>query len=182
MALSAIWGCTKSWTAFGEVWELSLGKESSNQLRLDDLKYLEPWNLHASARCPPCTTTDFGWDPTRIDTFRPRSTIRSYLKPPRVDSTGKQIECPVDKCWLHLPPLAWFGVELKRKVGTGWDLQSGQLLDTCLFFFVSSPKDDMSTWKILEPGMELQTSTTTRPNLRSWDLTSCVHDCRNVRK
>ncbi|CAK8989335.1 unnamed protein product [Durusdinium trenchii] len=26
----------------------------------------------------------------------------SYLKPPRVDSTGKQIECPVDKCWLHL--------------------------------------------------------------------------------
>lgn len=26
----------------------------------------------------------------------------SYLKPPRVDSTGKQIECPPDKCWLHL--------------------------------------------------------------------------------
>jgi len=26
----------------------------------------------------------------------------SYLKPPRVDSTGKQIDCPPDKCWLHL--------------------------------------------------------------------------------
>ena len=30
--------------------------------------------------------------------------IRSYLKPPRVDSTGKQIDCPPDKCWLHLSP------------------------------------------------------------------------------
>ncbi|CAE7329343.1 VPS10, partial [Symbiodinium sp. CCMP2592] len=28
--------------------------------------------------------------------------VWSYLKPPRVDSTGKQIDCPPDKCWLHL--------------------------------------------------------------------------------
>jgi len=26
----------------------------------------------------------------------------SYLKPPRVDSVGKKIDCPADKCWLHL--------------------------------------------------------------------------------
>mmetsp|Transcript_55401 Transcript_55401/g.129702 ORF Transcript_55401/g.129702 Transcript_55401/m.129702 type:complete len:849 (-) Transcript_55401:182-2728(-) len=28
--------------------------------------------------------------------------VWSYLKPPRVDSVGKQIECPPDRCWLHL--------------------------------------------------------------------------------
>eukprot|EP00931_Biecheleriopsis_adriatica_P073112 TRINITY_DN47467_c0_g1_i1.p1 TRINITY_DN47467_c0_g1~~TRINITY_DN47467_c0_g1_i1.p1 ORF type:complete len:878 (+),score=188.59 TRINITY_DN47467_c0_g1_i1:85-2718(+) len=28
--------------------------------------------------------------------------VWSYLKPPRVDSLGKPIECPPDKCWLHL--------------------------------------------------------------------------------
>jgi len=26
----------------------------------------------------------------------------SYLKPPKVDSVGKKIDCPPDKCWLHL--------------------------------------------------------------------------------
>lgn len=26
----------------------------------------------------------------------------SYLKPPTVDSLGKPLDCPVDKCWLHL--------------------------------------------------------------------------------
>jgi hypothetical protein len=26
----------------------------------------------------------------------------SYLKPPRVDSLGKKIDCPPEKCWLHL--------------------------------------------------------------------------------
>uniref|UniRef100_A0A7S0AB98 VPS10 domain-containing protein n=1 Tax=Pyrodinium bahamense TaxID=73915 RepID=A0A7S0AB98_9DINO len=28
--------------------------------------------------------------------------VWSYLKPPKVDSTGKQVECPQDRCWLHL--------------------------------------------------------------------------------
>mmetsp|Transcript_24086 Transcript_24086/g.75500 ORF Transcript_24086/g.75500 Transcript_24086/m.75500 type:complete len:904 (+) Transcript_24086:63-2774(+) len=28
--------------------------------------------------------------------------VWSYLKPPRVDSTGKQIDCPPDRCWLHM--------------------------------------------------------------------------------
>jgi len=28
--------------------------------------------------------------------------VWSYLKPPKVDSVGKPIECPPDKCWLHL--------------------------------------------------------------------------------
>jgi len=28
--------------------------------------------------------------------------IWSYLKPPKVDSTGKQIDCPPERCWLHL--------------------------------------------------------------------------------
>mmetsp|Transcript_5993 Transcript_5993/g.13214 ORF Transcript_5993/g.13214 Transcript_5993/m.13214 type:complete len:851 (-) Transcript_5993:201-2753(-) len=28
--------------------------------------------------------------------------VWSYLKPPRVDSVGKQIDCPPDRCWLHL--------------------------------------------------------------------------------
>merc|ERR1719421_1054691 len=28
--------------------------------------------------------------------------IWSYLKPPKVDSLGKTIDCPPDKCWLHL--------------------------------------------------------------------------------
>jgi len=28
--------------------------------------------------------------------------VWSYLKPPKVDSLGKQIECPPDRCWLHL--------------------------------------------------------------------------------
>lgn len=26
----------------------------------------------------------------------------SYLKPPKIDSLGKKIECPPDRCWLHL--------------------------------------------------------------------------------
>lgn len=26
----------------------------------------------------------------------------SYLKPPKVDSLGKKIDCPPDRCWLHL--------------------------------------------------------------------------------
>lgn len=28
--------------------------------------------------------------------------VWSYLKPPKVDSTGKAIDCPADRCWLHL--------------------------------------------------------------------------------
>lgn len=28
--------------------------------------------------------------------------VWSYLKPPTVDSLGKKIECPPEKCWLHL--------------------------------------------------------------------------------
>jgi hypothetical protein len=28
--------------------------------------------------------------------------IWTYLKPPRVDSLGKAIDCPPDRCWLHL--------------------------------------------------------------------------------
>jgi len=28
--------------------------------------------------------------------------VWSYLKPPKVDSTGKKIDCPQDRCWLHL--------------------------------------------------------------------------------
>ena len=28
--------------------------------------------------------------------------VWSYLKPPRVDSTGKTIDCPPERCWLHL--------------------------------------------------------------------------------
>jgi len=28
--------------------------------------------------------------------------VWSYLKPPAVDSTGKKIDCPPDRCWLHL--------------------------------------------------------------------------------
>eukprot|EP00930_Biecheleria_cincta_P083655 TRINITY_DN73187_c0_g1_i1.p1 TRINITY_DN73187_c0_g1~~TRINITY_DN73187_c0_g1_i1.p1 ORF type:complete len:877 (-),score=163.36 TRINITY_DN73187_c0_g1_i1:28-2658(-) len=31
-----------------------------------------------------------------------KGSVWSYLKPPRVDSLGKQIECPPDRCWLHL--------------------------------------------------------------------------------
>jgi len=28
--------------------------------------------------------------------------VWSYLKPPKVDSVGKKIDCPPDRCWLHL--------------------------------------------------------------------------------
>mmetsp|Transcript_125093 Transcript_125093/g.348087 ORF Transcript_125093/g.348087 Transcript_125093/m.348087 type:complete len:871 (+) Transcript_125093:72-2684(+) len=28
--------------------------------------------------------------------------VWSYLKPPKVDSIGKKIDCPPDRCWLHL--------------------------------------------------------------------------------
>jgi len=28
--------------------------------------------------------------------------VWSYLKPPKVDSLGKKIDCPPEKCWLHL--------------------------------------------------------------------------------
>jgi len=28
--------------------------------------------------------------------------VWSYLKPPRVDSLGKTIDCPPDRCWLHM--------------------------------------------------------------------------------
>merc|ERR1712061_601620 len=28
--------------------------------------------------------------------------VWSYLKPPKVDSLGKKIDCPPDRCWLHL--------------------------------------------------------------------------------
>merc|ERR1719230_187023 len=34
--------------------------------------------------------------------------VWSYLKPPIVDSLGKKIECPPDKCWLHLHGLTNF--------------------------------------------------------------------------
>eukprot|EP00927_Polykrikos_kofoidii_P066198 TRINITY_DN61841_c0_g1_i1.p1 TRINITY_DN61841_c0_g1~~TRINITY_DN61841_c0_g1_i1.p1 ORF type:complete len:870 (-),score=172.66 TRINITY_DN61841_c0_g1_i1:108-2717(-) len=34
--------------------------------------------------------------------------VWSYLKPPSVDSMGKKIDCPQDRCWLHLHGLTTF--------------------------------------------------------------------------
>lgn len=52
----------------------------------------------------------------------------SYLKPPTTDSVGKRIDCPSDRCWLHLHSMAnrdgypsWYSLETSVGIimGTG---------------------------------------------------------------